>query len=86
MTEQIGTNWAWAIPALCAVAFFIVLPFRRYLPLQGAFVSIIAILLGFGLFWFVLGGLLSGGSTAYGVDWLRIGDTVIGWGVAVDEI
>ena len=86
MTEQIGTNWAWAIPALSAVAFFIVLPFRRYLPLQGAFVSIIAILLGFGLFWFVLGGLLSGGSTAYGVDWLRIGDTVIGWGVAVDEI
>lgn len=86
MTEQIGTNWAWAIPALSAVAFFIVLPFRRYLPLQGAFVSIIAILLGFGLFWFVLGGLLRGGSTAYGVDWLRIGDTVIGWGVAVDEI
>ncbi|MXY20849.1 MAG: NADH-quinone oxidoreductase subunit L [Dehalococcoidia bacterium] len=86
MTEQIGTNWAWAIPALSAVAFFIVLPFRRYLPLQGAFVSIVAILLGFVLFWFVLGGLLSGGSTAYGVDWLRIGDTVIGWGVAVDEI
>lgn len=86
MTEQIGTNWAWVIPALSAVAFFIVLPFRRYLPLQGAFVSIVAILLGFGLFWFALGGLLSGGATAYGVDWLRIGDTVIGWGVAVDEI
>ena len=48
--------------------------------------SIVAILLGFALFWFALGGLLSGGATAYGVDWLRIGDTVIGWGVAVDEI
>ena len=86
MTEQIGTNWAWAIPALSAVAFFIVLPFRRYLPLQGAFISILAIALGFALFWLVLGGLLSGGATAYGVDWIRIGDTVIGWGVAVDEI
>ena len=86
MSEQIGTNWAWAIPALSAVAFFVVLPFRRYLPLQGAVVSIIAIALGFGLFWFVLAGLLSGGAASYGVDWLRIGETTIGWGVAVDEI
>ena len=74
------------IPALSAGAFFIVLPFRRYLPLRGAFVSIGAILLGFVLFWFVLGGLLRGGATSYGVDWLRIGETTIGWGVAVDEI
>ena len=86
MTEQIGTNWAWAIPALSVGAFFIVLPFRRYLPLQGAPVSIIAILLGFALFWFVLAGLLSDGVAGYGVDWLRIGDTTIAWGVAVDEI
>ena len=86
MTEQIGTNWAWVIPALSAVAFFIVLPFRRYLPLQGAFVSIFAIALGFALFWFALDGLLSGGAADYGVDWIRIGETTIGWGVAVDEI
>ena len=86
MTEHIGTNWAWVIPALSAGAFFVVLPFRRHLPLQGAFVSIAAILLGFALFWFVLGGLLSGGATSYGVDWLRIGETTIGWGVSVDEI
>ena len=86
MTEHIGTNWAWLIPALSAVAFFIVLPFRRYLPLQGAVVSIIAILLGFVLFWFVLAGLLNEGSVSYGIDWLRIGSTAIAWGVAVDEI
>ena len=86
MTEHIGTNWAWAIPALSAVTFFIVLPFRRYLPLQGAFVSIVAILLGFALFWFVLAGLLNEGAVSYGIDWIRIGDTTIGWGVAVDEI
>ncbi len=86
MSEQIGTNWAWLIPALSAGAFFIVLPFRRYLPLRGAFVSIAAIALGFGLFWFALVGLLSDGATSYGVDWLRIGETTIGWGVAVDQI
>ena len=86
MTEHIGTNWAWLIPAFSAGAFFIVLPFRRYLPLQGAFVSILAILLGFVLFWFVLAGLLNEGSVSYGIDWLRIGDTSIGWGVAIDEI
>ena len=86
MTEHIGTNWAWVIPALSAGAFFIVLPFRRYLPLRGAFISIVAILLGFGLFWFALASLLSGGVAAYGIDWLSIGETTIRWGVAVDEI
>ena len=48
--------------------------------------SIVAILLGFALFWFVLAGLLNEGAVSYGIDWLRIGDTTIGWGVAVDEI
>ena len=48
--------------------------------------SIVAILLGFALFWFVLAGLLNEGAVSYGIDWIRIGDTTIGWGVAVDEI
>ena len=48
--------------------------------------SILAILFGFALFWFALGGLLSGGATSYGVEWLRIGETAIAWGVMVDEI
>ncbi len=48
--------------------------------------SIIAILLGFALFWLVLVGLLSDGAADYGMEWLRIGDTVIAWGVSVDEI
>ena len=61
MTEQIGMNWAWVIPALSAAAFFIVLPFRKRLPKQGAFVSILAIALGFALFWFALVDLLNAG-------------------------
>ena len=86
MTEQIGMNWAWVIPALSAAAFFIVLPFRKRLPKQGAFVSILAIALGFALFWFALVDLLNAGPANYGVNWLKIGDTALTWGVSVDKI
>ena len=81
-----GTEWAWLIPALSAAAFFIVLPFRRWLPLRGAPISIASIAIGFALFWFALAGLLSDGAANYGVEWLRVGDTSIGWGVTVDAI
>ena len=86
MTELIGTNWAWVIPALSAVAFFIVLPFRRYLPIQGAPLSIAAILLGFVLFWFVLADLLATGTAHLSINWLTVGDTTLTWGTTVDQI
>ncbi len=86
MTEIIGTNWAWVIPALSAGAFFIVFPFRRYLPVQGAFISIAAILLGFILFWFVLADLLASGTAEFSINWLTVGDTTLTWGTTVDQI
>ncbi len=86
MTETIGTNWAWVIPALSAGAFFIVLPFRRYLPIQGAPVSIAAILIGFILFWLVLADLLSTGAADLSIRWLSVGDTTLTWGTTVDQI
>ena len=86
MTEIIGTNWAWVIPALSAGAFFIVLPFRRYLPVQGAPLSIAAILLGFVLFWFVLADLLASGTADISIRWLSVGDTTLTWGTTVDQI
>ena len=86
MTEHIGTNWAWVIPALSAGAFFIVLPFRRHLPKQGAYLSIAAILAGFALFWFVLLGFLDSGAYGSSVKWLSVGATKLTWGVHVDEI
>ena len=86
MTEHIGTNWAWVIPALSAGAFFIVLPFRRHLPKQGAYLSIAAILAGFALFWFVLLGFLDSGAYGSSVRWLSVGATKLTWGVHVDEI
>ena len=86
MTETIGTNWAWVIPALSAGAFFIVFPFRRYLPVQGAPVSIGAILIGFILFWFVLFDLLATGAAELSIRWLSVGDTTLTWGTTVDQI
>ena len=86
MTEHIGTNWAWVIPALGAGAFFVVLPFRRRLPKQGAYLSIAAILGGFALFWFVLLGFLDGGVYGSSVRWLSIGATKLTWGVHIDAI
>ena len=86
MTESIGTNWAWVIPALSAGAFFMVFPFRRRLPLQGAPISIAAILVGFALFWFVLADLLTSGAANFSVRWLSVGETTLTWGVTVDRI
>ena len=86
MTEIIGTNWAWVIPALSAGAFFVVLPCRRHLPLQGAPLSIAAILLGFVLFWFVLADLLTSGTAELSIRWLSVGETTLTWGVSVDQI
>ena len=86
MTEHIGTSWAWVIPALSAGAFFVVLPFRRFLPKQGAYVSIAAILGGFALFWFVLLGFLDSGASGASLRWLSVGATKLTWGVHVDEI
>ena len=54
--------------------------------MRGAPISIAAIAIGFALFWFALAGLLSDGPANYGVEWLRVGDTSIGWGVTVDAI
>ena len=86
MTEIIGTNWAWVIPALSAGAFIIVFPWRRHLPLQGAPLSIAAILLGFVLFWFVLADLLTSGTAELSIRWLSVGETTLTWGVSVDQI
>ncbi|MCX8214022.1 MAG: hypothetical protein OTJ97_05870 [SAR202 cluster bacterium] len=84
--ESIGTDWAWVIPALSASAFLVVVLFGRYLPGQGAFVSVTAVLIGFVLFGFVLVDLLENGSSVFSFDWLVVGATSITWGVIVDPL
>ena len=86
LADTIGTNWAWVIPALCGSAFFLIFPFRRFLPGQGAFISIFAILGGFILFWFVLGDLLTDGRGQFEIDWMTVGETTLSWGVVVDKL
>ena len=86
LAGTIGTDWAWVIPALSASAFFLVVVLGRLLPLQGAFVSVLAIFLGFVLFWFVLVDLLNDGAAAYSISWLTVGDTRLTWGVIVDRL
>ena len=86
--DSIGMDWAWVIPALSASAFVLVVLVGRFLPRQGAFISIVAIALGFGIFWYVLRDLLGSGvdSASYSVNWLSVGDTRIAWGVIVDRL
>ena len=81
-----GTEWAWVIPALSASAFFLIVVFGRFLPLEGAFIAILAIFLGFVLFWFVLVDVLNDGPAVYSINWLTVGDTRITWGVIVDRL
>ncbi len=84
--DSIGMEWAWVIPALSAAAFFLTVLLGRSLPKEGAFIPIVAILLGFVLFWFVLADLLASGPASFSVNWLAIGDTRITWGVVVDRL
>ncbi|MBM3949176.1 MAG: NADH-quinone oxidoreductase subunit L [SAR202 cluster bacterium] len=92
----IGIDSAWVIPALCAAAFFFIVAFMRLFPPStplakhtpnlSAATSILAILLGFILFWFVLADLLNNGPGALSINWLTIGDTILTWGVVVDNL
>ena len=84
--SSIGVEWAWVIPALSASAFVVVVVFGRFLPKRGSFVSILAILLGFLLFWYVLLDLLEGGPASFSLTWLAVGDSTITWGVMVDRL
>ena len=84
--ESIGTDWAWVIPSVSASAFVLTVLFGRYLPRQGAFLPVLAISLGFVLFWYVLIDLLDSGPSSYSINWLALGETRITWGVTVDRL
>ena len=84
--DSIGMDWAWAIPALSASAFFLTLGLGRFLPREGRFIPVASITVGFVLFWYVLVDLLDTGPVSYGFNWVVIGDTTITWGVMVDRL
>ena len=81
-----GVQWAWLAPALSVVAFFAVVIFGRYLPWQGSFMSVLAILGGFATFCYVLGQFLDYGGAHVVVDWFTVGGITLTWGIMVDEL
>ena len=84
--NTIGVEWAWVIPALSASAFFLTVIVGRPLGRYAAYIPVLAILLGFVLFWYVLRDLLNNGPASFSVNWLVLGDTQITWGTIVDRL
>ena len=85
--DLIGSEWAWAIPGLSAGAFALTVMVGRFLPRQGSFVPILAIFLGFVLFWYVLADLLADGPSNHSFNWLPLGGGEwITWGITVDRL
>ena len=55
-------EWAWLIPVFSFAAFPVIVLFGRFLPGKGAYLAILAIAAGFGVFWFVLNSFLDQGA------------------------
>jgi NADH-quinone oxidoreductase subunit L len=83
---NLGVQWAWLAPAICASAFFAIVILSRFLPKQVALLSPLAILAGFGVFWYVLNEFLSSGGGTFSVDWFTVGRSTFTLGIIVDEL
>lgn len=81
-----GAQWAWLAPAACASAFLAIVIFGRFLPRHVSFLSLLAILVGFGVFWYVLREFLSVGGGIFSVDWFTAGESTFTLGIIVDEL
>ncbi len=82
-------EWAWLIPALSFIAFPLIIIFGRFLPGKGSFLAILAITVGFILFWFVAIDRVDQGAT--GVDffsrkWFDAGSVTLRWGMIIDPL
>jgi NADH-quinone oxidoreductase subunit L len=83
---NLGVQWAWLAPAICAFAFFAIVVFSRFLPKQIALLSPLAILASFGVFWYVLNEFLSSGGGIFSVDWFTVGGTTFTLGIMIDPL
>ena len=79
-------QWAWLAPAFCVAAFTVIALLGRYLPGQGAHLSVLAIFGGFVVFWYVLVEFLSTGGGQFSRDWFTAGDVTLSVGIIVDEL
>lgn len=85
---MIGTEQAWLLPAIPACSFILLAFFRNFLFRKGDWVSILAILSSFILFFFVLHSFLAGGDKPIdtGFNWLNFGAYGLRIGFYVDQI
>ena len=83
-----GIEEAWLIPTYGFVAFGVIALFGKYLPSQGKYLSIIAILAAFATFWPVLFDFVSLGVGEYHVPrvWFSGGDISVGSGMIIDPL
>ena len=81
-----GVQIAWVAPALGVLSFTLLVLFRKYLPQQGAFISIAAMLASFGIFCYVLNSFISSGGGVFSVEWFNIGTHYFTLGIIVDEL
>ena len=86
---------AWLIPSLSFIAFFLIVLFGKVLPGKGAFIAVLAIAGGFGIFWVVLAGFLDAGcadrvfgqeTCLFKREWFTAGDIVLNWGMIIDPL
>ncbi|MDE2860225.1 MAG: NADH-quinone oxidoreductase subunit L [Chloroflexota bacterium] len=81
-----GVALAWLAPAACVAAFLGIVILGRYLPLKGVFLSILAILGSFGLFFYVLTEFLASGGGVFSEEWFSVGESTFAVGIIIDEL
>ena len=79
---------AWLIPLYGIIAFAVLALFRGFLPWQGKHLSVLAALVAFITFWFVLFDMLERGVGLHRFprEWFTAGDLSVGWGIIVDPL
>ena len=81
-------NLIWMLPLICVFAFLIIALFSKYIPTQGAVISIASIGIAFLIFIFVLIDFVNGGllSIHSSFTWIDLGEWEISWGLLIDKI
>ncbi len=85
-TTTSGVELAWLAPAACVAAFLGIVVLGRFLPWRGVFLSILAILGSFGLFWYVLTEFLASGGGVFTEEWFSVGESTFAVGMIIDEL
>lgn len=88
-TENIansGVQIAWIAPALGVCSFLLIVLLGKFLPKQGAPISIASAIAGFGIFCYVFNSFVSSGGGVFPVEWFTIGSHTFSWGIIIDEL